>query len=58
MDAAHPSSASTHVPVHAQLPACNTIPVGGIFRAMDDSFAQDVTPAKKPKEESLEVAMG
>ena len=24
---------------------------------MDDSFAQDVTPAKKPKEESLEVAM-
>jgi len=31
MDAAHPSSASTHVPVHDQLPACNTIPVGGIF---------------------------
>ena len=27
------------------------------FRAMDDSFAQDVTPAKKPKVESLEVAM-
>jgi hypothetical protein len=24
---------------------------------MDDSFAQDVTPAKKPKVESLEVAM-
>jgi hypothetical protein len=57
MDAAHPSSASTPVPAHAQLPDFNTIPVGGIFRAMGDSFAQDVSPAKKPTVESLEVAM-
>jgi hypothetical protein len=57
MGAAYPSSASTPVPVHAQLPAFSTIPLGGIVRAMGDSFAQDVTQAKKPKVESLEIAM-
>ena len=57
MDAAHPSSVNTPVLVHAQLRAFNTIPVGCIFRAMDDSVAQDITPAKKPKVESLEIVM-
>jgi hypothetical protein len=54
MDAAHPSSMSTPIPSPAPLPAFNTIPVGGIFRAMEDSLVQDVISMKKPKVESLD----
>lgn len=54
MDAASPSSTPVPpVPVHA----FGTIPVGGMSRALDLAFDQYNTPLKKPKIESLELAM-
>ena len=55
MDAASPSS--TPVPFPVPLPACGTIPVGGLSRALDLAFGQENTPLKTPKVESLELAM-
>ena len=55
MGAASPSA--TPIPCPVPLPAFGTIPVGGMSRALDHALAQDTTPLKKPKFESLELAI-